>query len=301
MRGIPVEQFLISLGTAIAFNLPIYFIAKKKKLLTPDGIITAAILGVFLFIVTPLAWMLLIAFFLSSSLLSKVKGDSKKHLHEKFSKGSQRDAGQVLANGGLPALLLLGYVLTNVQKMTIFLQLSQLNPLSSWLLGYAAAVATVNSDTFATEIGTISKRPPRNILRPWERVPPGTSGGITLLGTGASFVGALEIAILYVSFLSFFSNYQPLPTLTRWSLIILLITTAGLTGSLIDSVLGATIQEMFWCIHCKKETEQSLHVTCHSPTKKIRGIIGFNNDLVNFVSALITSVMIMIISTMLFS
>ncbi len=294
-----VELLFISLGAAIAFNIPIYIIARKKELLTTDGIIMAAVLGIFLFMITPLAWILLISFFLSSSMLSKVKSEAKKHLHEKFSKGNQRDAGQVLANGGLPALLLLGYVLTNARDLNFFLQLSQLNPLSPWILGYAAAVATVNADTFATEIGTINKKPPRNILKPWKIVPPGTSGGVTFLGTGASLLGSFEIALLHVSIVSFFSKYHPSTTLIQWLLILLLITTAGLTGSLIDSVLGATIQEMFWCSHCDKETEQPVHVSCQSRTKKTRGITGFNNDLVNFISALATSIMTILIAMFL--
>ena len=54
--------------------------------------------------------VLLLAFFISSSLLSRAFAASKFVLAEKFAKGSRRDYGQVLANGGLGALLALGLV-----------------------------------------------------------------------------------------------------------------------------------------------------------------------------------------------
>lgn len=281
---------MVALGLAVLFNLPIYYMARKKQLLTTDGILMAAILGTFLFVITPLAWFLLIAFFLSSSGLSKFMSAKKEPLHEKFAKGSQRDAGQVWANGGLPALLILGYWILNASNTYDFLQLSSLDTFSPWLLAYAIAVATVNADTFATEIGTLSSSPPRNILRPWEIVSPGTSGGVSVLGTLASLLGAMEIAILYFGFSFIFNNnilaQVSLPT---GVLVFLIIATLGLVGSLVDSFLGATIQEMFWCEQCRKDTEQAFHVKCQQPTKKIRGIPKFNNDVVNFVSALVAS------------
>lgn len=290
-----MTSIMWALGLAIAFNLPIYFMTRKKQLLTTDGIFLAAVLGIFLFTITPFAWFVLIAFFLSSSALSKFKSTKKKTFHEKFAKGSQRDAGQVWANGGLPSLLLLGYWIQSSMNPLSFLQLTELNVLSPWIIGYVIAVAAVNADTFATELGTLSKNPPRNILKPWKKVVPGTSGGISVLGTLASLLGAMEISCLYFLFLILFNTSLIQNNLIHVMFIVILTTLLGFTGSLIDSVLGATIQEMYWCEQCGTETEQAFHVKCSQPTKKMRGITKFNNDVVNFVSALIASILGMMV------
>src|SRR5260370_8225741 len=51
-------------------------------------------------------------------------------------------------------------------------------------------------DTIASEIGILSKSTPR-LATTWRKVPPGTNGGMTILGTlGSAFGGALIGATL---------------------------------------------------------------------------------------------------------
>ena len=60
-------------------------------------------------------------------------------------KGSQRDWQQVMANGGLAAMASALYYYTGA-------------PI--WLLGACICIAAANSDTWASEVGSMSKRKP---------------------------------------------------------------------------------------------------------------------------------------------
>jgi uncharacterized protein (TIGR00297 family) len=183
----------------------------------------------------------------------------KAGLSQKFSKGHERDAGQVFGNGGLA---------------TLFAAFHTFYPESilPWI-GFAASLAGVNADTWATELGVLNPTPPRMITNLRKRVEKGTSGGISLWGTIASLLGSSLIALL-AGFLS------PIGTLNTDHF--LLITAAGLAGSLFDSFLGATVQAMYYCPTDKKETEKHPFHTCGTETIHSRGWKWLNNDWVNF-------------------
>ena len=245
-------QLLLGFILAIA----IAFLAYKARSLNKSGAIAAAVTGTIIFGVGGLSWaILLLTFFISSSALSRAFKKRKQGLDEKFSKGHERDAGQVLANGGLA---------------TFFAALSFFFPHQTltWV-GFAASLAAVNADTWATELGVLNPHPPRLITDLRKTVEKGTSGGVSLFGTLASITGSGLIALL-ASLLS--GNWFLLP----------LITIAGLAGSLFDSFLGATVQAMYYCPNDKKETEKHPLHSCGTPTEHIRGWKWMTNDWVNF-------------------
>lgn len=236
--------------------LLIAFLACKARSLNTSGAVAAAFTGTIIFGVGGLSWaILLLTFFITSSALSRAFKKRKASLEEKFSKGHERDAGQVFGNGGLA---------------TMFAALHFFFPESTlpWV-GFAAALASVNADTWATELGVLSKYPPRLITNISKVVEKGTSGGISLAGTLASLAGSALIA--------FFASLLT----ENWSLF-LLVTFAGLVGSLFDSLLGGTIQAMYYCPADEKETEKHPLHTCGTETVHIRGWKWLNNDLVNF-------------------
>src|SRR5690606_16605206 len=59
----------------------------------------------------------------------------------------------------------------------------------------------------------------------------------------------------------------------------------GIAGMLLDSLLGATVQERFRCPVCQRETEAPVH-RCGTPTQRVGGWRGVNNDVVNFCATL---------------
>ena len=236
--------------------LLIAFLAYKAHSLNKSGAIAAAFTGTIIFGVGGLAWaILLLTFFITSSALSRAFKKRKATLEEKFSKGHERDAGQVFGNGGVA---------------TFFAALHYFYPNEPWVwIGFAASLAAVNADTWATELGVLNPNPPRMITNLTKIVEKGTSGGISLIGTLASVTGSALIALL-ASLLT-----------DNWS-IFLLITFSGLAGSLFDSLLGATVQAMYFCPTDNKETEKHPLHTCGTPTTLIRGWSWLDNDWVNF-------------------
>jgi uncharacterized protein (TIGR00297 family) len=206
---------------------------------------------------------LLVAFFVSSSALSFYRAREKRGLAEKFAKGHRRDLGQALANGGLAALLAV---------------LSHLRPHPLWFVAGAGAMAAVNADTWATELGVLSPHPPR-LITTGQRVEVGASGGVTWLGSAASLGGALTIGLL---------GGMALPILRQgWAngaALLLAATAGGVSGSFFDSLLGASVQAIYWCDACGKETERRVH-RCGTETRKVRGWRWLGNDVVNFVAS----------------
>jgi uncharacterized protein (TIGR00297 family) len=159
------------------------------------------------------------------------------------------------------------------------------------LAAFAGIMATVNADTWATEVGVLSKKPPRMITT-FEPVEPGTSGGVTPLGTLATLGGATAIGLSLILFLAVDGIFGGAGFGMAGGSILALIAAAGiggLAGSLFDSLLGATVQSIYFCPTCDKETEKRLH-TCGTQTESARGWRWLNNDLVNFLSSIVGGV-----------
>ena len=232
--------------------------------LSRSGAIAATLLGTIIFGLGGLPWaVLLLGFFISSSLFSRLFGRRKTGLAEKFSKGSQRDAGQVLANGGIAGLMVL---------------LHQLIPGSTWpWLGFAGSLAAVNADTWATELGVLSKSLP-HLITNGKTVEPGTSGGISLIGSLSALTGSMLIALLA---LLLWPGNSIRPGFIQQASLVVLLSLGGLGGSLLDSLLGASVQAIYTCPACQKETERHPYHTCGAPTTLRKGWPWLNNDWVN--------------------
>lgn len=239
----------------------------KRGALSRSGVAGAVITGGIIFGFGGLSGAaLLLAFFVSSSLLSRFKETQKESLAEKFSKGSQRDLAQALANGGAASLCLVGYALTRQP---------------AWWAAFAAALAAANADTWATELGVLNPRPPRLITN-GRIVETGTSGGVTFWGSAAALGGALLVALAASAAVTF----DPALGSLRGSAVplALIVALSGLAGSLFDSALGATVQSMYYCDPCGKETERHPLHGCGARTRPLRGWRWLNNDGVNFLA-----------------
>jgi len=229
--------------------------AYRRGALTLDGALGAAVVGCIVFARggAPAAGALL-AFFGSSTALSRLGQTRKERAPLAQAKGARRDVWQVLANGGV-ATLSIG-----------------LGGRAQGGGGLVGALAAAAADTWATELGLLSRRQPRLIttLRP---VAAGTSGGVTLEGLAASLGGALVVGLTW----AILGGGRPgLPV----------ALVAGLGGSLVDSLLGATGQALYRCPVCGALTEAAVHRACGASAELVRGHHWITNDAVNALSTL---------------
>ncbi len=250
----------------LLFSAGVSLLAYRRRSLSRSGVAGAIVTGTTTSGLGGWNWGLsLIFFFVSSSLLSHFRErDKARTAVDKFSKGSQRDLGQVAANGGVATLLALGYGLTQTPTLRETLQ-----------AGFVGSLATATADTWATEVGVLSPHRPRLITN-GRRVAAGTSGGITLPGTGSAALGALMLGTVFWVLQR-----------CRWSraFLPLIALVSGLGGSILDSLLGATVQAMYYCPACENETERRIH-NCGTKTRPLRGWPWMNNDVVNFTATL---------------
>jgi uncharacterized protein (TIGR00297 family) len=221
------------------------------KWLTFDGAVAAVAVGGA--VAVGLGWRgvtLLLAFFVSGSLLTRLSGGE----------GGQRNARQVVANGGVAAAA----------------------ALAGWWAVAAGALAAAAADTWATEIGAFSTRPPR-LVTTGATVAPGTSGGITLLGTLGGAAGAVVMGVLA-------GMLEPRGSAAGAPLagpgLALGVALAGVLGMLADSLLGATAQGQFECASCGRRFERAATV-CHEPVRRIGGLAWLDNDGVNLATTLV--------------
>lgn len=278
-----------TLNLAVGFVLSILIagVGYRGHALARSGALGAILVGTIIFGLGGWVWgSLLVAFFVSSSLLSRYRRADKQDLADKFAKGSRRDLGQVLANGGWGALLALATVPNSVWPVIGRVH-GVVGPHPLLTAAFVGAMAAVNADTWATELGVLSAIPPR-LITTGEVVPEGTSGGITPLGLFASLAGALLIGLLAMPLLRIHALLGGI-IVSRLALgLPLAATTGGLAGSLFDSLLGATVQGVYYCDHCVKETESKVH-RCGQPTQLRRGWRWLNNDGVNFFCSVVGS------------
>ncbi len=257
-----MNLYISRLLVGLIINLILASGAFWKKKVSPSGAATGTVLGTVIFLFGGLFfWLHLGLFFLSSTLIGKLTSTAKEQASRQHIKNDRRDGLQVLSNAGPGALAALLY---------LFL------PTPAVLVAFSASFAAANADTWAGEIGMLSSTPPVSIIT-GKTLDSGTSGGVSRLGFLASFAGAVLIGGLFWLGLVIGRDFSPRSLL--WAAI---VTAAGFLGSVVDSVLGATVQAGYVSALTGSHTE---HPFSGGQTNVlVKGVAVIDNDLVNFLS-----------------
>ncbi|MFV1884263.1 MAG: DUF92 domain-containing protein [Balneola sp.] len=198
---------------ALALALASAFIAFILNWLTLDGFTSAVLFGLIAYgLGGLLGAVVVLAFFISSSLLSKDMISEESLLDKKF----RRDGLQVWSNGFWFTLWIIIWFLSKEE---------------AFLIAGIASMAFATADTWASEVGGHRVKGKTWLVTNFQTVKPGTDGGISLVGTLASLVGAFFIGTL-------FWFIEPVSGVKSF----FLVSLAGFIGSFIDSWLGAKFQ-----------------------------------------------------------
>ena len=284
----------LRLVVGLAFSSIVGVLAYQRKSLARSGIAGAVITGTMIFGLGGIvSGLLLITFFVTSSVLSHYKAMRKQIVAQQFEKGGQRDLAQALANGGAAAFFA-------ACSGAALLQTASTAVVAVCFAGLAGALATANADTWATELGVLSRTHPRMITHPLQVVAPGTSGGVTSLGLLAAVGGALLIGLVNLllqqlsaglfsdqptPWLVLYNWAPPPPTFGQAVTLLVAALIGGVAGTLIDSLLGATCQAIYFSERRQKQTEKRVERD-GTPNRLLRGWTWLNNDWVNFISTL---------------
>jgi len=188
----------------------------KYKLLDRWGTFAAFVIGAVILFSTNIWWFfLLFLFFLLGFLVTRFCFSEKKKRGVFENGGGMRKAKNVAANGFVPALLALFSIGMSPHRL---------------MIPFIAAIAIASSDTFASEIGVLSRR--AYLITNLKRVDAGTNGGVSWLGQLFALIGSMIISV-FAFFVLNISIY--------WMCLCIFF---GFFGCQIDSLLGATFQGM---------------------------------------------------------
>lgn len=217
---------ITAITVAVAFSIVLYAYVKRK--ISTVAFVGTLVLGATILVTLGrdfgyVGLLTLLAFFLFGNLVTKYKYEKKVLLGVAEGNGGMRDIHNVFGNGLSPLLFAVLYAVSSQSFNSLF------------LLGFAGAVATACADTFSTEIGQAEGKP--RLITTLEKVPVGTSGGVSLPGFGAAVLGSSLISIISLAFVISSTSTH---ILTAFFIVCLV---AGFLGSVVDSIFGATIED----------------------------------------------------------
>jgi len=267
-----------TLGTAIAYKIATG--GHKRGSLNRDGAIAAFAVAALAFSCSFWSGITLLCFYKTSSMLTKYGASIKQKLEDDYAAEGQRGAGQVLACSAIAvASAIMRRVLVGTDG-PLLLRPDELACLGNrFTLAFVAFFACCAGDTYASELGILSKLPPRMVTKPWKVAQPGTNGGVSVLGTFVSAAGGVLMGLCHTAFL--------LPPSLREVVALMYVgIVAGVGGSLLDSLLGATVQASYYDEERKRVVRRPTATT----TTHVSGLPILSNEIVNFVSTALVAI-----------
>jgi uncharacterized protein (TIGR00297 family) len=200
----------------LALNAGVAGLGLAARTVTPAGAVAGMVIGALLILGTGVAgWTVLIATFVAASLTTRIGLARKTKAGIAEDRGGRRGPGNAIANTGVAAWA--AFVASGMQDPGLA------------YLAVVAALVTAGSDTVASEVGKSFGRTTW-LVTSFERVPPGTTGAISLEGTMAGVISAALLAYL--------GAWMGLIAMSAVPAVVIAATVA----SLLEGVIGATVE-----------------------------------------------------------
>ncbi len=250
---IEIAYFFVVIAFAVA--------AIVLRAIDARGFLASVAVGFAIIFGGGISWFIIVAVFFALGVgFTWYKYGYKKQLGSAQEKGGSRSWPNILANGGMASVFALGELV---------------HPDPAFAALFLGSISAAAADTAATELGLLNKKPPRMITRPSKEVPPGTSGGISLLGYVGAFIASFVIGLMAVALGAMGQSLLPVPV----------CLVGGIAGATADSALGATMQRQGYCKVCHRQTEALTH--CGEKTAMTGGVAFVENNVVNLVATLV--------------
>ncbi|XP_071737237.1 protein PGR [Rutidosis leptorrhynchoides] len=278
-----MENQMLQLIIAVAISSFISINSYRKKSLDVSGALAGFFVMAVHLSVNYRFGAMLLAFFFTSSKLTKMGEDRKRSIDADFKAGGQRNWIQVFSNSGIATVLVIAYWKLKASQDTC-LDSKESRIITCLVGGLIGHYSCSNGDTWSSELGVLSDDQPRLITN-FKHVRRGTNGGVTKAGLQAAAAAGAVIGLAFV-IPGLFTKSCTSDTFLKQLLVVPVSAVAGLAGSLIDSILGATLQFSGFC------SVRNKVVSKPGPTvKKISGLSILDNNGVNVVSILLTSML----------
>jgi len=175
------NPFQLSIGILLVIIFGV--LSLKLKIVDFTGFLAGLVVGWSIYIFGDWRWFIIVlTFHLAAGFFTKYGYKQKREKGAAEEKGGARAWRNIIANGGVAALFAFAEGFTSLEY---------------FFAGFLGAVSTATADTLATEIGLLHSDEPRLITDLKKRVPPGTSGGVSLLGEIATILGAGLIGVVH--------------------------------------------------------------------------------------------------------
>ncbi len=204
---------------AVLLSLVLAVVAYRLKMLTASGSVAAFSVGAIISIFGSLEWLISIIIFTTIGLIAtKINFKKKKEKGLQEGKNGERNHLNILGVALAPCIItVLNFITNGEYEMEM----------SILFLGTLCVAA---ADTVASELGVEDTRV--WLITTLKRVEPGTNGGISLWGLVTS-----NLASILVGLLMWVVVFGQLDSLA------LIPAFAGIVGNLLDSVVGALVED----------------------------------------------------------
>ncbi len=214
------DTWLAALPVGLGLNLVFAGLAFFLRSVDVSGVLVGTLLGTLIYASAGLSgWLLLLAFFVLGTAATKLGYARKAAARLAQEKGGRRGARHAIANTGVAAIC--AFFAASTGQASIYLP------------AFAAAFATAAGDTMGSEIGQLWGRR-TFLITTWRPVPRGTDGAVSLEGTLAGLLASALVAMLGAG----------LGLYSFWAAG--LITLAAFLGTLLESLVGATLEQRGW-------------------------------------------------------